>query len=148
MTAVRGYADHLSDRPAGKEHDLARRIVTNADSLIDPAEIARDLERLPSTAGRPNDGILAKSSQPSQLTFVTSLLTYLLMSRSLAQHVVAIELQEAALCELGENAIVHVAMRRPSNSVSSPNRNRTSGSSLKSKTMNRRCLRRNEIFRR
>jgi hypothetical protein len=122
--------------------------VTNADSLIAPAEIVRDLERLPSTAGRPNDGILAKSSQPSQLTFVTSLLTNLLMSRSLAQHVVAIELQEAALCELGENAIVHVAMSRPSNSVSSPNRNRTSESSLKLKTMDRRCLRRNEIFRR
>jgi signal transduction histidine kinase len=108
MNIVRGSAELLEERLAGEEQELANRIVASADTLIELGETARRLDQIASTAGPPEQQDLGQI-----LSAVTTELRELTADADIdvetpdAQQVIAIEPLEAALYELGENAITH-----------------------------------------
>lgn len=108
MNIVRGSAELLGERLAGEEQELANRIVASADTLIELGETARRLEQIASTAGPPEQQELVQilSAVATELREFTADADIDIETPE-TQQVIAVEPLEAALYELGENAITH-----------------------------------------
>ncbi|WP_435075674.1 GAF domain-containing sensor histidine kinase [Halorubrum sp. HHNYT27] len=108
MNVVRGYADLLTQRLAGDEQELAKRIVASADNLTELGETARNLENVARDAGPPEQQELG--------SLLSDVATELQDRHPRAEVDVEIpntqtaftnEYLKPALYELGENAITH-----------------------------------------